>query len=209
MGKKLKVVFITIVILILVELNLYIFIKHYKETVIEKELLEEEIDEFGEEKEEFIYSNTVNTEEEDKNLLIEHYVYETEANRVQSYYGKFLLNIKMQKYAEAYSLLNDKFRNNYFSTLEAFKDYAIKTYPTNSVVKYGRIERQGELYILKATVSDLFDTEFQKFEQRVVVREIEPGEFKISFQVDVTPVSDEEEEDNNQETEDSDTITYE
>ena len=88
-------------------------------------------------------------------------------------------------YEAAYNLLYDGFKQNYFKTLEEFKEYAEKNYPKYIVLEYTNIERQGTLFILSVKIKDALDSIEQEnvVEQQVVIIENDVNDFKISFSV--------------------------
>lgn len=122
-------------------------------------------------------------EEKNKNGVNEKILNMNEADRIRAYVGQFLTNIESKNFEEAYSSLNDEFKQNYFNTIETFKSYATNKYPTKLKISYESVERQGEIYVAKVKISDLFDSNFQEFTQRFVIRENGTNDYKISFQV--------------------------
>lgn len=128
--------------------------------------------------------NAVQIAEKNKNGITEKIVSMSEADRIKAYIGQFLTSIESKKYDEAYSYLNDSFKQNYFQNVDAFKSYAEKKYPTNPKISYESVTRQGEIYVAKVKISDLFNSDFQEFTQRFVIRENSANDFKISFQVE-------------------------
>ena len=107
-----------------------------------------------------------------------------ERSRIERYFGKFINAIENKNYSSAYSMLNDSFKNTYFATQEAFEQYVSTKYPSEFiVVEYENIERQGELYVLTVSIDDGINQQFEKFEQRVVVRENGINDYTLSFQV--------------------------
>ena len=48
----------------------------------------------------------------------------SESKRMKRYIGMFFEDIEEGKYLEAYSVLNEEFKNNYFPRLEDFEEYA-------------------------------------------------------------------------------------
>lgn len=108
----------------------------------------------------------------------------SESDRVKSYVGEFLTDLQTQKYDEAYNDLNDDFKQNYFADITKFEEYVKGKYPSNPKVSYTNVRRQGEIYIVTVSISDIFNKDFATFEQRFIVRENAANEYKISFNVD-------------------------
>lgn len=128
--------------------------------------------------------NAVQIAEKNKNGITEKVLSMGEADRIKAYIGQFLTSIESKKYDEAYSYLNEEFKQNYFQNVDTFKSYVEKKYPTNPKILYGSVTRQGEIYVAKVKISDLFNSDFQEFSQRFVVRENTANDFKISFQAE-------------------------
>ena len=178
---KLKYIILTIVILILVALNLYVFINNY----YEKEISTENIDNIN------LNNNVINTnyelttEEEDEENRVNKIATLSEKQRMQTYFGQYISSIENKDYEKAYNLLYDGFKQNYFKTLEEFKEYAEKIYPKYIVLEYTNIERQGTLFILSVKIKDALDSIEQEniVEQQVVIIENDVDDFKISFSV--------------------------
>lgn len=114
-----------------------------------------------------------------------------ERDRMEYYYGIFLDYVKMKNYEAAYELLYDGFKENYFPTLETFKKYMELRYNSNMSVTYTNIERNGDLYILWATVADLSEKAefvdnivgYRTFSINVVIQEYDFNDYKLSFSI--------------------------
>ena len=173
MDKKLINLLLIIVILILLAINIKIYINNNKD------------EESNSMQNIYVENNVQNIQEEkDINNTITNKVSEmTERSRMQSYFGTFIKYIEKKEYESAYNLLNESFKNNYFTTLEEFENY-VQKYPKNIVVDYKNIDRQGELYVLEVEIKDVFDSTIEPITQRVVVRELGANEFTLSFQVE-------------------------
>lgn len=128
--------------------------------------------------------NAVQIAEKNKNGITEKVLSMGEADRIKAYIGQFLTSIESKKYDEAYSYLNEEFKQNYFQNVDTFKSYVEKKYPTNPKILYESVTRQGEIYVAKVKISDLFNSDFKEFSQRFVVRENAANDFKISFQAE-------------------------
>ena len=46
--------------------------------------------------------------------------------RTQAYFGKYIEQIESNNYSDAYNMLNDEYKNNYFPSLSDFENYARK-----------------------------------------------------------------------------------
>ena len=173
MKKRIINLLLTIVVLIFVAINIKIFINNHKE---ETSNVQNNIG---------ISSNiTQNEQEEDtQNTVTSKVADMTERSRMQTYFGTFISYIEEKDYENAYNLLNENFKNNYFSTIEQFEEY-MKKYPKDMAVEYKDIERQGELFVLTVEIKDVFNSETPKITQRIVIRELGVNKFTISFQVE-------------------------
>ena len=105
-----------------------------------------------------------------------------ERSRMEFYFGKFITAIEEENYEKAYSYLNENFRNNYFKTVDEFKEYINKQYPDMIGINYDNIERQGDIYVLFIKVFDVLKPS-DSFDLNVVLKESEYNNFEMSFQV--------------------------
>lgn len=106
----------------------------------------------------------------------------SEAERARSYFGKFINAIEAQNYETAYNYLNDDFRKNYFKNLEEFTAYIQEKYPKKkAVVKYNSVNKKGEIFVLKVTINDNLDDNYQPLDQTIVIREVGMNNFSLSF----------------------------
>lgn len=133
-----------------------------------------------------ILKTTTNEEivQQNENAIISKITKMSEEERVKSYVGQFISQIEGQNYEAAYKTLNEKFKNNYFKTLDDFKNYAKKKYPSNPSLTYESVKRMGEVYLVQAKINDVINSDFTEFTQRFVVRENGANNYVISFQVE-------------------------
>ena len=106
----------------------------------------------------------------------------TERDRMEYYAGQYISYLEYGEYEKAYNLLYDKFKQNYFPTLEKFQEYAKKTYPQVIGVKYEDIDRQGNIYVLTVNINDPINGTQSKT-QRLVIQENDYNNYVLSFQV--------------------------
>ncbi len=106
-----------------------------------------------------------------------------EASRIKTYIGQYFTKIQSQEYNDAYNMLFEKFKNNYFKTEQEYEKYAKNKYPQNIVIKYGSMDREGELYIITVNIIDGLNTS-NSFQQQIVVQETDLYNYYISFQVE-------------------------
>lgn len=106
-----------------------------------------------------------------------------EWDRMDYYCGVYFKYISEQKYEQAYELLYPEFKENFFPTLEKYKEYVNKTYPKDFSWVDDDITRQGNIYVLKVKVLDTKGSKENEKSQRIVIKENTYNKFVISFQV--------------------------
>ena len=85
-------------------------------------------------------------------------------------------------YSNAYNMLNDEYKKSYFQTQRDFEQYIETSYPKGTLaVTYNDYDRKGDLFILDVTIYSVTDTNANKLNQTVVIRENGLNNFKISF----------------------------
>ena len=173
MDKRIINILLTILVLILIAINIKIYINNHE--------IENNIDENTTNVNNINMQN--NIEENIQNTITTKVADMSERSRMQTYFGTFISYIEEKDYESAYGLLNESFKNNYFSTIEQFENY-MKKYPKDIAVDYKDIERQGELFVLTVEIKDVFNNDTPKITQRVVIRELGVNKFTISFQVE-------------------------
>lgn len=179
---------LTIVLLVLVMINISIYnnkilaptmhnqeiIKQYEKNMAEKKAQEEATQNGNPE---------MSQEEIDKEQLL-NLKSMGEADRMYTYFYKYITLIESGKYEEAYNVLYDEFKSQYFQTFEAFETYVKARYPTFMSVQYDSIERQGDYYILTVVIRDsLAKEDIISLQQKFVIHEKGFNDFELSFQV--------------------------
>lgn len=106
-----------------------------------------------------------------------------ERDRMERYLSSFISAIEKKEYEEAYDMLYDDFKANYFPTLESFETYAKKTFPSLCALEYTNIERNGEIYVLWVTMSDALGSNDSGVDMNFVIKENELNDFDLSFSV--------------------------
>lgn len=142
-----------------------------KAVVPEEELTEEQKVQLAEaEKEQAIIDDLAGMEERD---------------RIEYYFGEFIRNIELDNYADAYKVLNEEFKNTYFSTQEDFVKYVKAYFPNEIAVEYNNIERNGNTYILWIKMSNALTVDKSSGRaMNVVIRENAVHDFELSFSVE-------------------------
>lgn len=106
-----------------------------------------------------------------------------ERDRMEHYVKSFLNAVENKEYEEAYNMLYEDFKNNYFPTLNDFEEYAQNTFPTLCSIEYTNIERNGDVYVLWITLSDSLAGKESAVEMNFVVQENDLNDFVLSFTV--------------------------
>ena len=108
-----------------------------------------------------------------------------ERDRIEYYFGEFIRNIELDNYAEAYEVLNEEFKNTYFSTQDEFVKYVKAYFPNEIAVEYNNIERNGNTYILWVKMSNALTVDKSSGRaMNVVIREYAVHDFELSFSVE-------------------------
>lgn len=107
-----------------------------------------------------------------------------ETERMRRYCGKFFKNIEKKDYDEAYELLNEDFKNNFFKTYEEFEEYAKKSLPREIAIEYTNCERLGDIYVLWLKIVDPYrSSKSDKVDINVVIKEHDLDDYELSFSV--------------------------
>lgn len=140
-----------------------------------------------------IQANQPQTEEEIEAQEKEEIKSMTESTRMKRYIGMFFENIEEEKYNEAYSVLNEDFKNNYFPRLEDFEKYVKKHFKSSTLaITYDNIERlgnnkTGNMYVVWTTITDIFMPKLEENEKilqtNFVIIENNYNDYEMSFSV--------------------------
>lgn len=167
-SKEQKTIIIIVAVLIVI---MFVISVAKKAIVPQEELTEEQQIEI------------IKKEQEEK--TIDKLVDMTERERIEYYFSEFIRNIGNQNYDAAYSVLNNKFKENYFKTEEEFISYVKDFFPKEIAVKYNNIERNGNTYILWVSISNALSVDSTRIKDiNVVIRENAVHDFEMSFSVE-------------------------
>ena len=167
-SKEQKVIIIIVAVLIII----MFVISVAKKTIVPQEELTEEKQ-----------IELIKKEQEVK--IVDKLVDMTERERIEYYFSEFIRNIDNQNYTAAYSVLNDKFKHNYFETEEEFVSYVKNFFPKEIAVKYNNIERNGNTYVLWVSISNALSVDKTREKDiNVVIRENAVHDFEMSFSVE-------------------------
>lgn len=124
-----------------------------------------------------VMEDNINTMLKNKLLSLE------ERDRIEYYVSSFIENIENQKYKDAYEMLYDEFKTNYFPTLESFENYSKSKFPKMCSLEFTNIERNGEIYVLWVTIENSLSSQNSSIEMNFVVKENALNDFEMSFSV--------------------------
>ena len=111
----------------------------------------------------------------------------TEEERIKYYFNKYIDCLENGDYETAYNMLDQKFKDNYFQTLEAFTTYVSSKYSPIISVTYDDLTRMGNYYILDVTFLDLFastDENMVGTSQKFIFYETDYDVYTMSFQAE-------------------------
>ena len=200
MNKELKKILRIIIILILIFINVFILRKNLVNSKIKESEKSNSIKAKPNEQENITSSEidsnknttisnitTTNLNEttiiSDEKAVIENKISSmNESNRAQTYFGEFIDDLENKDYSNAYNMLNDEYKKSYFQTQRDFEQYIETSYPKGTLaVTYNDYDRKGDLFILDVTIYSVTDTNANKLNQTVVIRENGLNNFKISI----------------------------
>jgi competence protein ComGC len=106
----------------------------------------------------------------------------TERARIEYYATKFLNYVEQANYSEAYNLLNDTYKQNYFPNLSSFEKYAKENFSKMMNIDYTNFERSGEVYVIWMTITDAVNGGPDSGKEiNFVVKENDYNDFELSF----------------------------
>lgn len=162
--------FIILGVVIVVVLGIYAIGTIPKKEVINyEELSEDEIDTVVEE----------SIDEMEKNELAGM----GERDRMEFYVSKFISAVENKSYEEAYEMLYEDFRANYFPTLAKFEEYAKNKFPSMFSLEHTNFERNGDIYVLWVTMTNPLGSKDSGIEMNFIVKENALNDFVMSFSV--------------------------
>lgn len=107
-----------------------------------------------------------------------------ERNRIEYYVSSFINNVEEENFKEAYAVLNNDFKKNYFSSMEEFEEYAQKKFTKMMDIEYVNFERNGKIYVIWLTMTDMINgSKGSGEEMNFVVKENDFNDFELSFSV--------------------------
>mgnify|MGYP003292242916 CR=1 FL=1 len=116
------------------------------------------------------------------NKFIEEYEKAEEQKRVQMNVDKFIQMINRSDFTTSYNCISEGFRNNYFSTLEDFKDFIQYNFFKYNKLEFKNIEKKGSnIYVCTVQLSDLTE-QTQDIKEINIIMQLNDGiNFEMSF----------------------------
>ena len=110
---------------------------------------------------------------------------ENEIDRIETYLSDFIGKIENQNWTDAYEILYDEFKNNYFSSEDSFKKYCDLYFPKMIDITVENIERVNNIYVLETKINDLVNGNLNdgQISLYFVIRENALNDFDLSFSV--------------------------
>ena len=111
----------------------------------------------------------------------------SETERIKYYFNVYLDYLDKKDYQSAYNMLDDKFKNNYFKTLDEFTQYVSSKYSPILSVEYNDLTRMGNYYILDVTFLDLFSSTSDNMvgkNQKFIIYETDYDKYTMAFQAE-------------------------
>ena len=161
--KKIVIVLVTLILLLII---LLLLVVRGKEDTVSNESEKADIEYVEKRKEEKAVDLS------DKN----------EQQRMQYYCANFFKLIDLENYDEAYKLLYSEYKENFFPTLNNFKQYFKDYFPSDFALSYENMERFGDIYVLTVSLSDTVNGSYgHNFDLYVVIKENSLNDYVISF----------------------------
>jgi hypothetical protein len=120
----------------------------------------------------------------------------TEQERMTYYTSEFFKLVDSGRYEDAYALLYDDYKENFFPTEANFEKYFKEYFPDDFSLSYTNMERLGSIYVLWVSVKDTVNGSKygHNFSMNVVIQENALNDYVISFSRDSAVNSTKEEE---------------
>ena len=172
--KEMKVLYVVLILIFL----MVVFLRIYNEN---SKLKEEEQKNIAMTQINTITQETLeNNEKEMKASMLKE---SNERERMQSYFSSFMTLIEDKKYEQAYAILYDEFKTNYFTTESKFKEYCDKKFNFQMFdIEYINIERNGDIYILWININDPVG-DGETISLNAVIKENDFNDYVLSFSV--------------------------
>ena len=120
----------------------------------------------------------------DSDKFLKEYNNGNESKKVQLNIDKFIQMINAKDYKNSYALLYDAFKNNYFQTEEAYKQYIKNNLFEYNTVTYDKFSNEGDTYIYELTVSDKTENSTDTKKLTIIMKLKEETNFVMSFSIE-------------------------
>lgn len=105
-------------------------------------------------------------------------------DRVITDIGIFIRMINAKDYENAYAVLSEGFKNNYFKTEKDFENYAKQNFFDYNILSLNNFDNEGDIYMYDMTLKESVSTVANKIEKKVILKLGEGTNFQISFNVE-------------------------
>lgn len=121
-----------------------------------------------------------------ENATLEKLYEMNEQERINYYCATFFKLIDNENFEEAYALLYQEYKDNYFPTLASFKKYFKDYFPDDMSLTFTNIERLGDIYVIWVNINDTLNGSVlgHNFELNVVIQENNYNDYVLSFSRD-------------------------
>ena len=130
------------------------------------------------------YSVQLDTYTIDSEKFLKEYNNGNASKKVQLNIDKFIKMINAKDYKNSYDLLYDGFKNNYFQTEDAYKQYIKNNLFEYNTVTYDKFSNEGETYIYELTVSNKTGNSQDTKKMTVIMKLNEGTDFIMSFSIE-------------------------
>lgn len=128
-------------------------------------------------------------------VLLDNYTVETEefkstydglneSNKIATNIEKFIKCINNKDYNQAYSFLDEEFKNNYFKDVNRFKEYVENNFYENNILGKIDIKNEGNIFICKVPIKSGISASAKKMTKTFIMQLKEGTEFVMSFSVE-------------------------
>ena len=116
-------------------------------------------------------------------IFTERYANSTEEEKVTLNIQRVFEAINQQDYSYVYNKLDETFKQNNFSILESFENYAKENFFMQNQVTIGKLERQNDIYMYETTIKNALEENSSEITKTIVMQLKEGTDFVMSFSI--------------------------
>lgn len=116
-------------------------------------------------------------------IFTERYANSTEEEKVTLNIQRVFEAINQQDYSYVYNKLDETFKQNNFSTLESFENYAKENFFMQNQVTIGKLEKQNDIYMYEITIRNAIEENSSEITKTIVMQLKEGTDFVMSFSI--------------------------